>query len=70
MNVCTIYIVLVNTFDLLVSCTKITYDDYNTIIINEAFITNFLKLFYNYYIGTLCNYPTSNYNNSRIIINY
>jgi len=49
---------------LLTSYMKVTYDNYNTIGINETLRTS-LQLFYNCYIGFLCNYPTLNNNNNN-----
>jgi hypothetical protein len=39
---------------------KLTYD--NTIKINETFINNCFTFIYNYYIGFLCDYPTTSPN--------
>jgi hypothetical protein len=50
---------------LLISYTKVTYDNYNTTGINETFINIFfqhLQILYNYYIGSSCKfYPTTKY---------
>jgi hypothetical protein len=50
---------------LLASCTRITYDNYNTTRINETLINNVFQLFYYYHIGFSCNYPTISYNNNN-----
>ncbi len=68
--ICRIYGISQPCFILLASCTKVPYDNYNILGINETFINNLFTITLELLHWIFCIYPTINYNNdnNKIII--